>query len=78
MIVLVSCTVSHVVVVGMSEQQFLNEHKGAEQVETSAYRTVYKYPYYRSYKFYYFKEGKMYLMDEGLIPFGSTAQVASR
>lgn len=62
---------------GMSEQQFKKEHRYAQQVELSSYRTVYRDPYYNN-TFYYFKEGKMYLMDQGVVPLGTTVQVPSR
>jgi hypothetical protein len=77
MIVLISCKIPQAIV-GMSEPQFKKEHRYAEQVEASAYRTVYKEPDYSSYKFYYFKDGKMYLMDQGYVPFGAKEPLPSR
>ena len=77
MIVFVSCKTPQAVI-GMSEAQFKKEHRYADQVEASAYRTVYKEPYSASYMFYYFKDGKMYLLNQGYVPFGTKEPLPSR
>jgi hypothetical protein len=75
LVLFMSCKVQQAVL-GMNEQQFTKEHKfAARQVELSAYRTVYREPYYESFRFYYFKDGKLYLMDQGFMPRGAKEPV---
>jgi hypothetical protein len=69
------------VTIGMSEEQFRNEHRKSKVIEMSTNRTVYK-DWDRSIipdddvsKFYYFTNGKLVLMDEGFLPIGTTTLV---